>query len=89
MRDCKLETWTLPDRRKVSERLSDYSLGSETTFLFAEGFIAFAWILIAPQKLLVMLTKWAILELMACNTYYTPYFIIRPVVSNIQVCNRN
>ena len=57
MRDSKLEMWTSPDRRKVSERLRDYSLGSEATFPFAEGFISFAWILIAPQNLLIMLTK--------------------------------
>ena len=57
MRDSKLEMWTSPDRRKVSERLRDYSLGSEATFLFAERFIGFAWILIAPQNLLIMLTK--------------------------------
>lgn len=53
---------------------------------FAEGFIAFAWTFIAPQNLLIMLAKQAILELMACNahTFHFQPNSNRPVVSFVQ-----
>lgn len=48
-KNTKLEMWTYSDK-KVYGRLCEYSHSSETTFLFAEGFIAFPLILIAPQN---------------------------------------